>query len=128
MVWAIRTLDADWLDHNFRGNFLLTIHQGLGNNQTLKVSVDEEGAGDDFSSAFAPIRKFEGLSCLSNSWDQFTIDTCFDPVAQELVFKVEIPNNSYLGIGFGPTMTDTDMIVWEVYNGIGSVRDLYSTS
>ena len=36
-------------------------------------------------------------------------------------------HNSWLGIGFGTTMTNTDMIAWFVTDGVGEVKDLYST-
>jgi len=45
---------------------------------------------------------------------------------QELVFKTVLPNNSWLSIGFGSTMLDTDMIGWFVKDGVGSSNDLYS--
>ena len=46
----------------------------------------------------------------------------------ELVFKVELKNNAWLGIGFGATMSNTDMIAWFVNEGKGEVQDLYSVS
>ena len=132
MVWAIRTNDADWLDHNFRGYFNLKIHIGLGNTEKMApVRPDDRKdvlmmvvpASDDVA-----LRQSVqiGLACLSNIWEEYVLDTCYDAQTSELVFKVEVPNNSYLSIGFGPNMTNTDMIVWEVYDGEGSVRDLYS--
>ena len=45
-----------------------------------------------------------------------------------MVFKVELQNNSWLSIGFGATMSNTDMIAWFVNDGEGEVQDLYSVS
>jgi len=42
------------------------------------------------------------------------------------VFKAVIPDNSWLGIGFGPTMSHTDMIVWSSIKGVGSSADMFS--
>ncbi len=44
----------------------------------------------------------------------------------ELILKAQIPNNSWLGIGFGATMKNTDMITWSAKNGVGRVYDSYS--
>ena len=39
----------------------------------------------------------------------------------------EIPNNSYLGIGFGPHMTGTDMVMFFAKGTGSSVGDYYSS-
>ena len=43
-----------------------------------------------------------------------------------MVFKVELKNNAWMAIGFGATMSNTDMIAWFVNEGEGEVQDLYS--
>ena len=53
---------------------------------------------------------------------------CHDVASQELVFHTEIPDDSWLGIGFGPTMTNTDMLVWESRSGKGIIRDVFSVN
>ena len=42
------------------------------------------------------------------------------------MFTAEVINDSWLGIGFGENMRDTDMIVWLVEDGVGEVRDVHS--
>ena len=42
-------------------------------------------------------------------------------------FKVIVPKNSYFGIGFGTSMTYTDMIAFKAYNDHGVADDLWST-
>ena len=69
----------------------------------------------------------EKLDCLEERWDEFALDTCYDKVANEIVFKAVVPDNSWFSIGFGTTMSDTDMIAWFVTNGVGSARDYWST-
>ena len=53
-------------------------------------------------------------SCFKQSWDEgnFNLKICNDSNKQELVFYVDLPDDSWLGIGFGPTMKNTDMLVW----------------
>jgi hypothetical protein len=34
---------------------------------------------------------------------------------QELVLETTIPENSFFAIGFGYTMLETDMVVWQAY-------------
>ncbi len=80
-------------------------------------------ANDD--PAILPIDKT--ISCQINSWDGFDLSTCYDALKGELIFKAQIPNNSWLGIGFGATMKNTDMITWSAKNGIGRIYDSYSS-
>ena len=64
----------------------------------------------------------EKLDCQENVFSEgFELYTCFDVAVNELVFKIELLNNSWLGIGFGSTMTNTDMIAWFVDEGEGEV-------
>jgi len=65
---------------------------------------------------------------LSKSWDEFTLDACFDPATQELVFTSVVPDNSWFAIGFGNSMKDTDMIAWFVTDAVGETRDYWSDS
>ena len=44
------------------------------------------------------------------------------------MFRATVPDNSWLAIGFGNTMTNTDMISWQVTNGVGKTRDYWSNS
>ena len=54
------------------------------------------------------------------------MDSCYDDLASEMVFKAVVPDDSWFSIGFGPTMTNTDMILWTVDKGVGRVADLFS--
>ena len=47
---------------------------------------------------------------------------------QEIVFKAVVPDNSWFSIGFGNSMSNTDMIAWHVSDGVGESLDYYSTS
>ena len=44
--------------------------------------------------------------------DSFELTASVDVVAEELVFEVTMPENTFFAIGFGYTMLDTDMILW----------------
>lgn len=37
-----------------------------------------------------------------------------------------MPNNSFFSIGFGATMSNTDMIVWFVTDKVGETKDYWS--
>ena len=76
----------------------------------------------------SPFDEDQTLSCQINTWGKFILNTCYDREAGELVLKAELPDNSWFGIGFGATMTNTDMITWSVKNGQGEVFDAYSFS
>ena len=45
-----------------------------------------------------------------------------------MVFKVDMPDDSWFSIGFGPNMTNTDMIGWFSDKGVGSTKDYWSTA
>ena len=109
----------------------------------IKIEVptddEEEFADDDTEEeededlkpeeeAFEEEWEKEVKACLAQSWDggNFYIKVCHDEDTQELVFTTSIPNNSWLGIGFGTKMKNTDMMVWQAVKGFGVVRDLYS--
>ena len=55
------------------------------------------------------------------------MDTCFDKSTQELVFTSHVPDNSWLSIGFGSSMSSTDMITWFVTDKVGETKDYWST-
>ena len=64
--------------------------------------------------------------CHEETWGKNQLKTCYDKDTQDLVFYATVPNNSWLGIGFGQSMSNTDMIGWLVEDGVGEARDMYS--
>jgi hypothetical protein len=49
------------------------------------------------------------------------------PTPDTIRFQVVVPNGQYFSIGFGKTMTNCDMVIWEA-NGMNSkALDLWST-
>ena len=56
---------------------------------------------------------------LKVTWDQTT---------SVVTFEVTVPTNTYFGLGFGPTMTNTDMILWQNYGDASLVTDLWSNT
>ena len=60
-------------------------------------------------------------------WDGFELVMCYDKAAQALVFRAEVPDNSWFSIGFGNSMKNTDMITWFVDNETGRTVDYWST-
>ena len=130
MVYAMQLYSSDWKrEHNSRGTWKMNFSAALGNkfndidigdldplNPSLKIDPNLR----------TPV---EELECQENEFSEgFELYTCFDAKVNELVFKVELQNNSWLGIGFGSTMTNTDMITWFVEEGVGEVQDLFSKS
>ena len=129
MVYAMQLYSSNWnREHNSRGTWKMNFSSALGNkfdsdiggldplNPSLKIDPNLR----------TPVEKLE---CQENEFSEgFELYTCFDVAVNELVFKVELQNNSWLGIGFGSTMTNTDMITWFVEEGEGEVQDLFSKS
>ena len=120
MVWGIRLSDSWWSMHNERGYFKLNINEDLGNPKPEGVAGIVEGFKSGKETPFA------FLSCITNQWSDFLLDTCYDQATEDLVFRVVMPQTSWFGIGFGPSMTNTDMITWTTKDGIASVEDQYS--
>jgi len=52
----------------------------------------------------------------------------WDPETSLVHFTITVPNNNYFSIGFGPTMYNTDMILWQATGETSEVTDLWSTS
>ena len=46
---------------------------------------------------------------------------------QMLMFNITVPNQNYFAIGFGLTMIDTDMILWQANGDNSLTTDLWST-
>jgi hypothetical protein len=51
-----------------------------------------------------------------------------DAPKQILKFNVTIPDQNYFAIGFGKSMTNTDMIVWQAQGSKSLCQDWWSTS
>jgi len=136
MVWAFRYKSVFWGSHQQRGNFSMTITDQLGRKHIkpslddmvldiegpdLKIAIDTDVDIEENIAVIVPDSDSEdeveveaALECLSHSWDNgnFDMKICYDKLEQELVFETEIPDNSWLSIAFGPTMRNTDMLVW----------------
>lgn len=41
-------------------------------------------------------------------------------------FEATVPNNQYFGIGYGKTMTSTDMVAWQADKDLSKQLDMYS--
>ena len=48
------------------------------------------------------------------------------PTPTTIRFLVVVPNNQYFAIGFGKTMTNCDMVIWQAASAQSRVQDLYS--
>ena len=72
-------------------------------------------------------RALKDLPCLSNKWDDFSLDACYYDAEQELVLKLVMPETSWFAIGFGSNMEDTDMIAWFNGDGNGFAKDYWSS-
>ena len=42
-------------------------------------------------------------------------------------FTATVPNNQYFSIGFGKTMTNCDMVLWQANGNSSLITDLWST-
>ena len=49
------------------------------------------------------------------------------PTNYSVRFTVVIPFNNYFAIGYGLTMFNTDMVIWEANGANSTALDLYST-
>jgi hypothetical protein len=79
-------------------------------NRKLTNPIEQNGASIKF--------KLDNTD-LTLSWDQLT---------SKLQMVVDVPSNQYFSIGFGASMVDTDMIVWQTPSSGPSTTDLWSTS
>ena len=51
----------------------------------------------------------------------------WDSANNQVQFWATVTENSFLGLGFGTSMTDTEMIVWSANNSLSYVNTYYST-
>ena len=132
MIWGIRVTDSRWYGHDFRGTWDLMIDETTGNEVPKPVPSEapQLKEGETFDTGVGGQVTSEGgevVSCFSNTWDVFNLKTCFDKDNEEIVFTAFVPDNTWLGIGFGNTMKDVDMILWRNIEGEAVSRDLWST-
>ena len=121
MVYGIYLYRADFYEHTSRGYWKMEFNDQLGN----QLDELDLGPGVIQPTKIDPNGKrtpFEKLTCQQDEFGAgFALSTCFDQAVGEMVFKVELKNNAWLSIGFGATMSNTDMIAWFVNEGQGEV-------
>jgi hypothetical protein len=59
-------------------------------------------------------------------WNSF-LTISLDSNLKTLTFIATVPNNNYFAIGFGPSMRNTDMILWQAQGTSSKTTDLWST-
>ena len=72
MVWAMCTYSGEWIEHNRYGQFITTFDATYGN-------VPLPGEDDVSGKISITGTSIEDLSCLERSWDEFSLDSCYDP-------------------------------------------------
>ena len=60
------------------------------------------------------------------TWGGQRLNIAYDSSAEELVFTAVVQDQSYLAVGFGAGMVDTDMILWLADGDKSEVLDLWS--
>lgn len=48
-----------------------------------------------------------------------------DLISEELVMEITMPDFSYFYVGFGGTLSDTDLIVWTWNGEVTQVKNMY---
>ena len=57
------------------------------------------------------------------------ITVSLNTTLNQFTFITTVPNNNWFSLGFGPTMTNTDMILWQANGATGSrTSDMWSRS
>ncbi len=113
MAYAVRFRDSTWQNHDFREAFKMTFQSRYGNALIPSVDIEKPQSRIAITTETGQVKE---LNCLKQEWDDFKLDSCFDSETQELVFRASVPDNSWFSIGFGPSMSNTDMIGWFVEN------------
>jgi len=115
MCYAFLTNTYKLQDHGSNyGLWTMTLSSGNNPNPT-----------PDPTPTPTPVAKCYGTSLVHTSagYLNATYDNCLGVV----VFDVCVHNNMYLGIGFGESMENTDMVYWGANGDNSMVLDLYST-
>ena len=63
-----------------------------------------------------------------NYFMQLDFEPATDDHAERLRIIMKMPDNMWFGIGFGPSMTETDMIAWRANGDESVVEDFWSTT
>ena len=120
LVYGMRQRNSQWKYHSHGATFVALMPIIDLPPPTMKILSQ---------SADETVYKLpEKSRCYTKEWDVFTLDTCLHEDGEKLVFIAKVPDNAWLSIGFGRSMTNTDMIAWRVVEGQGFTEDYWSTS
>jgi hypothetical protein len=64
---------------------------------------------------------------LSNYTSGATVEIYYDAAEDTLVYQANVPFGSYIAVGYGSSMTKTDMCFWSADGLLSTQEDLYST-
>ena len=56
------------------------------------------------------------------------LELSWDNATSEVFIVADVPANNYFSLGFGETMYNTDMILWQNFQTSTKTTDLWSTS
>ena len=57
------------------------------------------------------------MGCMLMFDDGSMLDITYDPLTESATFEATVMQNTYLGLGFGKSMDDVDMVIWVANNG-----------
>ena len=66
--------------------------------------------------------------CLISVSDGSTLSMSYDSTTEMVNYKATLIDNSYLGLGYGSSMTDTDMVIFSADGASSTVYPVYSTT
>jgi len=86
--------------------------------------------GSDGTCTPAPAPGPESQDCLTSLSDGGSINVNYDPVGDLMVINATIPQNSYVGWGWGASMKNTEMVIFQASTTTtaSTVTTYYSTS
>ena len=96
------------------------------------VGDDEDFRGRSLQSGPKIIKGKNVGDPLSLVWDWgqsylWSIEVSYLKPTEELEFKVDMPNSSYVSLGFGYDMRSVDMIAWHGQGDVALAEDYWST-
>jgi len=68
-------------------------------------------------------------TCILNSSiesDDTSVEISYDPIAQTILYNVNVSQGTYVAVGYGNSLIDTDMTYWNGDGANSTHKDLYS--
>lgn len=110
MIWSFGDYSASTLDPNSTSN--MEYHGPTQHSTTWQLTVNDDGSvltsGDNGITVPSP----SGTNLVLNMTNGSTLYMGYDTVSMQVKYYAHVLQSTWLGIGYGTSMSETNMVSW----------------